>query len=81
MTKWDKFRVTLLSGRSDSNIDFEDLLTFLKRLNFAERTAGSHHILSHDDVVEILTLQPLTGGKAKPYQVKQVRALIEQYGL
>jgi hypothetical protein len=36
---------------------------------------GSHHIFARDGVVEILNLQP-KGGKAKPYQVKQVRAII-----
>ena len=30
---------------------------------------------------EILNLQPKTGGKAKPYQVKQVRQLIIKYRL
>jgi len=42
---------------------------------------GSHHIFTHEDVVEILNLQPRAGGSAKPYQVKQVRTVITAYGL
>ena len=81
MAKWDKFRATLMDGHFDQNIDFEDLIAFLLRLGFAERVSGSHHILSRDGVVEILNLQAKSDGKAKPYQVKQVRAVIAQYGL
>lgn len=81
MTKWDKFRAVLMSGQSDNNIDSDDLVTFLQRMNFSERTFGSHHVMSHEDAVEIFVLQPRPNGKAKLYQVKQVRAIIEQYGL
>lgn len=42
---------------------------------------GSHHIFTRDGVVEILNLQPKRGGKAKAYQVGQVRDVIVGYGL
>jgi hypothetical protein len=32
-------------------------------------------------VREIIDLQPLKDGKAKPYQVKQVRDIVRRYGL
>jgi len=41
---------------------------------------GSHHIFAKPGVVEILNLQP-RGSLAKPYQVKQVRAVIVRYKL
>jgi hypothetical protein len=41
---------------------------------------GSHHIFVKPDVAEILNLQP-RGSLAKPYQVKQVRAVIVRYKL
>jgi hypothetical protein len=41
---------------------------------------GDHHIFTRDSIEEIFNLQP-KGGKAKPYQVKQVRNLIIKYGL
>jgi len=52
----------------------------LKRLGFDERIRGSHHIFTQTGVAEILNLQP-TGGKAKAYQVKQVRQVIVRYQL
>jgi predicted RNA binding protein YcfA (HicA-like mRNA interferase family) len=70
----------LLCGTSDANIAFSDLCSLLKRLGFAERVRGDHHIFTRDDVEEILNLQPKQA-KAKPYQVKQVRAVIYQYRL
>jgi len=52
----------------------------LHKLGFHERTRGSHHIFTGDGVEEILNLQT-TGGRAKPYQVKQVRQVIVKYHL
>ena len=56
----------VLSGRSDANIRFTDLLALLRRLGFDERTRGSHHIFTRDDLDEIVNLQP-HGSQAKPY--------------
>jgi hypothetical protein len=52
----------------------------LIHLGFDERVRGGHHIFSREGVVEILNLQALKG-KAKPYQVKQVRGILIAYGL
>jgi predicted RNA binding protein YcfA (HicA-like mRNA interferase family) len=79
--KWDKLRAAVLSGQSDANIDFAKLCTWLQRIGFLERIVGSHHIFSNDAVVEIINLQPGEGGNAKPYQVKQVRDIVERYAL
>ena len=70
----------VLRGTSDSNISFLDLCNLLKHLGFAERIKGDHHIFTRDDIAEILNLQPKKS-KAKPYQVKQVRAVIHRYRL
>ena len=70
----------VLSGRSDANIRFTDLLALLRRLGFEERTRGSHHIFTREDLDEIVNLQP-HGSQAKPYQVRQVRQLILRYEL
>lgn len=53
----------------------------LVALGFNERVRGSHHIFARDGVTEILNLQPRDGGKAKPYQVRQVRDMIVRYRL
>lgn len=70
----------ILRGASDANIPFNQLRHLLKRLGFAERIRGDHHIFTKNRVVEIINLQP-HGSKAKPYQVKQVRGLIIKYRL
>jgi len=70
----------VLRGDADANIRFDDLVTLLKHLGFDERVRGSHHIFTRQDVIEILNLQP-RDGKAKSYQVKQVRDVIVDHGL
>jgi predicted RNA binding protein YcfA (HicA-like mRNA interferase family) len=72
---------------------FKKLLTGSKNIRFSEVTAcaeafgfhfdrrsSSHHIYVHPEVPELLNLQSVKG-KAKPYQVKQLLQLIEQYNL
>lgn len=80
MSQLQKFLVTLLSGRSDTTIDFEALCNALKRMGFDERVRGSHHIFTKDGIEEIINIQP-KGRAAKPYQVKQIRNLIVKYRL
>ncbi len=80
MARRDKFLDKLLRGTSDANISFHELCQLLRRLGFAERIRGSHHIFTKSDVEEILNLQP-KGADAKPYQVRQVRNLILKYRL
>jgi hypothetical protein len=70
----------ILRGNADANIRFSDLCALLKHLGFAERIRGDHHIFTLPSVVEILNLQP-QGGKAKAYQVKQVRGILTSYRL
>ena len=76
----DKTLDAILRGSSDANINFGDLCSLLRRLDFEERIKGSHHIFTRQDIEEILNLQPKRG-KAKPYQVKQVRGVILKYRL
>jgi hypothetical protein len=70
----------VLSGRSDANIRFSDLVQLLLHLDFTERVRGDHHIFARADIEEILNLQP-KGSMAKPYQVKQVRNVVLRYRL
>ena len=75
MTQNDELRQSILSGRSDANIRFDDLCTFLLRLGFRERVRGSHHIFVKEGIRELVNLQQ-DGSHAKPYQVRQVRQLV-----
>jgi hypothetical protein len=81
MTSRDKLLAQILSGRSDQNIPFQALCEILMWLGFRERIKGSHHIFGKERVLEILNLQPLPSGKAKAYQVKQVRNVIVRHKL
>ena len=74
----DPILARLLEGSTDANMRFSDLRGLLSRLGFAERIKGSHHIFTHERVVEILNLQPAKSF-AKPYQVKQVRRVLVRY--
>jgi len=80
MSKFDKLILKLLSGNSDKNFEFDDLVKLLKQLGFELRIKGSHHIFTKGGIDEIINLQPL-GKYAKPYQVKQVRDLLVKYKL
>jgi hypothetical protein len=71
----------VLSGLSDANIRFTDLRKLILLLGFKERVKGDHHIFYKTGIPEIINLQPLKDGKAKPYQVKQCRMLIVKYTL
>ena len=80
MSSREKLLDDVLRGTADANILFNGLCGLLQRLGFRERIRGDHHIFVRDGVEEILNLQP-KGGKAKPYQVKQVRKVILRYRL
>ena len=81
MSKAEKLTRKILSGRSDQNFAFDDLCYVIERAGFQLRPGkGSHRNLFYykDGVVEIINVQP-RNGKAKPYQVKQVRELLLKY--
>ena len=69
----------LLSG--SKNVRFDELAAAAKAFGFElARIRGSHHIFEHPAIPDILNLQDC-GGQAKPYQVDQFLALVEQYNL
>jgi hypothetical protein len=80
MGKYDKLIDKILRGTSDANIPFDELRGLLLRLGFDERIRGSHHVYRKEGIEEKLNLQQ-DDGKAKPYQVRQVRFIIIKYHL
>lgn len=80
MSKHEKLIEKILSGKSDSNIKFEELRKFLLSLGFEERIKGSHHIYRKKGIEEKPNIQK-DGNKAKSYQVKQVRGILLKYNL
>ena len=80
MGKYEELQLRILQGKSDANINFDELRHLLQWLGFEERTRGSHHIFRRDGVRELINLQR-EGSKAKVYQVRQVRQVVVRYGL
>ena len=80
MGKYEKLLQKILQGTSDANISFNDLCQLLRRYGFKERTHGSHNIFVRTGINKQIVLQP-DGSKAKPYQVRQVKELFEEYNL
>lgn len=46
-----------------------------------DRIKGSHHIYLNPRLPQRVSIQPTTNGQAKPYQVRQILKLIEQFEL
>lgn len=78
--KYAKLITAILLGRSDANIGFDELRGLLLKLGFEERTRGSHHVFRRDGIEERINLQR-DGSNAKPYQVRQVRAILVRHNL
>lgn len=63
------------------NVAFGEFLALVEALGFRlDRVRGSHRIYRHPDVPRPVPLQPVKG-KAKPYQVRQLLRLLEEYNL
>jgi len=80
MSSIKKVLESVLRGTSDANIPFTSICLLLERLGFKKRVNGSHYIFFQQGIEEIINIQS-QHGKAKPYQVKQVRNLILKYKL
>lgn len=80
MANWRKTLEKVLSGTADANLRFQDLTKLLERMGFECRIDGSHHIFWRDGLESIVNLQSKKG-KAKPYQVRQIRNLILDHAL
>ena len=68
----------VMRGRSDTNVPFKKLRRLLLNLGFQERIGGgSHHKFCIAGLGRPINLQPVEGGKCKPYEVRQVREVLE----
>ncbi|MFZ2525656.1 MAG: type II toxin-antitoxin system HicA family toxin [Candidatus Ferrigenium altingense] len=80
MGKYEKLIFQILHGMSDANIGFDELCSLLSHFGFEMRVRGSHHVFRKQGVLEKINLQR-QGSQAKPYQVKQIRAIIQKHKL
>ncbi|MGH8308441.1 MAG: type II toxin-antitoxin system HicA family toxin [Steroidobacteraceae bacterium] len=60
---------------SEGSVWFDDLRRALRLAGFCERARGSHFVYSRRGDGHVVTLQA-RDGRARPYQVRQVRRLI-----
>ncbi|MDQ6784548.1 MAG: type II toxin-antitoxin system HicA family toxin [Actinomycetota bacterium] len=64
-----------------ANVRFADARRLAEALGFElDRVRGSHHIFCHPATGQRLNLQA-SGGKAKPYQLRQLLDLVERHAL
>ncbi|HEY7551721.1 MAG TPA: type II toxin-antitoxin system HicA family toxin [Hyphomicrobiaceae bacterium] len=79
MTKSSKVLDRVKEGQG--TISFRDFERLLLALGFRlDRTSGSHRIYLHPQVSRPFSVQP-RGNDAKPYQVRQLREMIEEFNL
>ena len=63
------------------NLRFTEAVALAKAFGYRlARTKGSHYIFVHPKIKELINLQEV-GGKAKPYQVRQLLDIVERYNL
>lgn len=81
MSQYEKIRSDILSGNCDKNISETDMKYFLNKIGAVHRrTAGSHMQFTIDNIPELINIQP-KNGKMKPYQVKEIRNIVNKYRL
>ncbi len=78
MTRWAK--LVARARRTPNDLRFSELSALVVRMGYRlARTRGSHHHY-RKPACPIITLQRTRDGKAKPYQVRQVLAILDHYG-
>ena len=81
MTRRGKLIEKIMSGESDRNISFAELSRFLEMLGFTGKNTGGSHIVYRKEGIPPLNIQPAKDGKAKGYQLDQVREIVTRYNL
>jgi hypothetical protein len=79
MGYWKKTLERLMTGQSDANIRHDEMCQLLNRLGYISKQSGRHNIFRKPGF-DLINLQN-SGGKAKSYQVRQVREQHRKQGL
>ena len=78
MSQFQKLVEKLKTGRA---LTFSELQLILTKSGFTlERISGSHHIYAHPKADRPVNIQR-DGKDAKPYQIKQIRDIFEEFDL
>jgi len=77
MGNWKKTLAKVMRGEVDAGIRYDDLCHLLTRLGYTSKQAGSHNIfrMAGRDLINIQD----ASGKAKSYQVRQVREQLTKF--
>jgi predicted RNA binding protein YcfA (HicA-like mRNA interferase family) len=76
-----KIKAALLEAGKDYGHRFGDAVHYLQASGWRMRLKGSHHIFRRPGIPILLNLQPEQDGKAKAYQIRQVRQVLIQFDL
>jgi hypothetical protein len=68
-----------MTGQSDANIGYDEICQLLSKLGYVSKHSGSHNIFRKPGF-DLINLQK-SGGKAKSYQVRQVREQLRKQGI
>jgi hypothetical protein len=77
----EKTKTALLDAARDYSHRFADVVHFLEATGWNLRLKGSHHIFTPPGLPALLNLQPERNGKAKGYQVRQIRQALIRFHL
>ena len=72
---------------SPNNLSFDELCYLVEKFGYIRdrKNSGSHRIYKHPNIQSrigaMVDIQEFNNGKAKSYQVRQVLAFIEEFGL
>ena len=77
MSRHEKLLDRLRDPQRDASWRFTELCELLQCIGFEMRITGSHHFFRKSGVAEAINLQP-EKGKAKPYQVRQARKVLQK---
>lgn len=76
-----KTKAALLESNKDYGHRFDDVVHYLQSSGWILRLKGSHHIFKRPGVPALLNLQPEKDGKAKAYQIRQLRRTLIKFNL
>lgn len=80
MSRAEKVFANLIGGQHDADFSFDQLCALLITLGYFMRSAKGRHVIFQREASS-LHLQSTTGGKAKAYQVRQVRRELQNLDL
>jgi hypothetical protein len=80
MSRAEKVFADLMGGQRDADFSFDQLCALLITLGYFMRRAKGHHVIFQREASS-LYLQSTTGGRAKAYQVREVRRELQSLNL